>query len=225
MDKQPKHFYDFGPFRLDASARVLLRDGAPVSLTPKAVETLIVLVQNSGHIVEKDTLITAVWPDAFVEEGSLTKNVSVLRKVLGEDSTGSPYIETVPRRGYRFVAVTELSDDNGDLVMIRRARLRVTTEEETDEQDQAIADRLVVYQTVRRPRLQAAAKTIAVLPFVNATSDPEAEYLSDGITESIINNLSQLSRLRVMARNTVFRYKGKEIDAQEVGRELGVGAC
>lgn len=220
MDKQAKHIYEFGPFHLDANERVLLRKGVPVSLTPKAIETLIVLVQNSGHIVEKDELMKTVWPDAFVEEAGLTRNVSVLRKVLGEDSADSQYIETVPRRGYRFaVAVKELQDEGGELVIRRRARVRIVAEEEIDDDDRLVDD-----EKARRSLLQAGEKTIAVLPFVNGGGDPEAEYLSDGITDSIINNLSQLPQLLVMARSTVFCFKGRESDPREVGQKLGVGA-
>lgn len=219
MDKQAKHIYEFGPFNLDANERVLLRNGVPVSLAPKAIETLILLVQNSGHIVEKDELMKTVWPDAFVEEAGLTRNVSVLRKVLGEDSGDSQYIETVPKRGYRFaVAVKELREGS-DLVIRRRARVRIVTEEEIDDDD-----RLVDYENARTIRLKAAERTIAVLPFVNAGGNPDAEYLSDGITDSIINNLSQLPQLRVMARSTAFCYKGREADPRDVGQELGVGA-
>jgi serine/threonine protein kinase/Tol biopolymer transport system component len=103
MSLQAKHFYAFGPFRLDSEKRVLVRDGVPVPLGPKVAETLIVLVESAGHLVDKDELMRRVWPDAFVEEGNLNKNVFVLRKVLGEWN-GREYIETVPKRGYRFVA-------------------------------------------------------------------------------------------------------------------------
>ena len=97
-------FYAFGPFRLDPEKRVLVRDGKPVPLAPKAIEALLVLVENAGHLVEKDDLIKRVWPDAFVEEGNLNKNIFFLRKVLGEWDGGREYIETVPKRGFRFVA-------------------------------------------------------------------------------------------------------------------------
>lgn len=100
----------------------------------------------------------------------------------------------------------------------RRARVRIVTEEIDDD------DRLLDDENARRLRMKAADKTIAVLPFVNAGGNPDAEYLSDGITDSIINNLSQLPQLRVMARSTVFCYKGRESDPREVGKELGVGA-
>jgi DNA-binding winged helix-turn-helix (wHTH) protein/Tol biopolymer transport system component len=104
MNQQVKHFYAFGPFKLDTCERLLLRDGQPVSLPPKAVETLLFLVQNAGHLVEKNELMRRVWPDTFVEEGNLTKNIFVLRKILGEGNGGKEYIETIPKRGYRFIA-------------------------------------------------------------------------------------------------------------------------
>jgi serine/threonine protein kinase/DNA-binding winged helix-turn-helix (wHTH) protein len=104
MENEAKHFYAFGPFRLDTEERVLKRDSQPVALTPKAVETLLVLLQNAGRLVEKDDLMRQVWPDAFVEEGNLAKNIFTLRKVLGEYRPGEEYIETVPKRGYRFGA-------------------------------------------------------------------------------------------------------------------------
>jgi serine/threonine protein kinase len=104
MSVQTRQFYAFGPFRLDAEKRVLVRAGRPVSLTPKTAEILLVLVENAGHLVHKDELMKRVWPDAIVEEGNLNKNVSVLRKALGEWEGGAEFIETVPKRGYRFVA-------------------------------------------------------------------------------------------------------------------------
>lgn len=114
MTVQAHHFYAFGPFRWDSEKRVLVRDGKPVPLAPKSAELLFVLVANAGHLVEKDELMKRVWPDAFVEEGNLNKNVAVLRKVLGEWDSGREYIETVPKRGYRFVApVNEVTHAEG----------------------------------------------------------------------------------------------------------------
>jgi DNA-binding winged helix-turn-helix (wHTH) protein len=128
MENEPKHFYAFGPFRLDTEERVLRRDSQPIALTPKAVETLLVLLQNAGRLVEKDELMKKVWADAFVEEGNLAKNIFTLRKVLGEYRAGQEYIETVPKRGYRFcVPVTEDSPGmaGGSLVGKRVSRYRV----------------------------------------------------------------------------------------------------
>jgi serine/threonine protein kinase/dipeptidyl aminopeptidase/acylaminoacyl peptidase len=104
MSGQTEHFYAFGPFRLDSEKRVLVRDDAPVPLAPKVAETLLLLVENAGHLVDKDELMRRVWPEAFVEEGNLNKNIFVLRKLLGVWGGGREYIETVPKRGYRFVA-------------------------------------------------------------------------------------------------------------------------
>lgn len=104
MSSKTPHFYEFGPFKLDPSTPFLLRDDQPVSLTVKALETLTVLVERSGRVVSRDELIEAVWPDVAVEENNLSVNISFLRKALGETPEGKKYIETVPRRGYRFVA-------------------------------------------------------------------------------------------------------------------------
>ncbi|HET6861482.1 MAG TPA: winged helix-turn-helix domain-containing protein [Pyrinomonadaceae bacterium] len=104
MGQLDSHSYDFGRFRLKPAERVLLREGEPVPLTPKVFDILITLVEKSGQVVEKDDLMKRVWPTTFVEEGNLTQNVSLLRKALGEAPGGTQFIETVPRRGYRFVA-------------------------------------------------------------------------------------------------------------------------
>jgi DNA-binding winged helix-turn-helix (wHTH) protein/pimeloyl-ACP methyl ester carboxylesterase len=103
MTARPSPSYAFGPFRMDGTARVLTRADAIVSLTPKAVDTLFVLVEHAGHVVTREELIERVWPDAFVEPNNLAQNVSALRRALGDD-LGRAYIETVPKRGYRFVS-------------------------------------------------------------------------------------------------------------------------
>jgi DNA-binding winged helix-turn-helix (wHTH) protein/TolB-like protein/Tfp pilus assembly protein PilF len=102
-----KQFYEFGPFRLDKVERQLLRNGGPVSLTPKAFDTLLFLVENRGHVLPKAELMQALWPGSFVEEGNLTDNISKLRQALGDDRRSPKYIETVARRGYRFIAAVE----------------------------------------------------------------------------------------------------------------------
>jgi eukaryotic-like serine/threonine-protein kinase len=104
MSNQEKHFYEFGPFRLDPVRRRLLRKGKPVPLTPKAFDTLLELVRQSGKTIEKDDLMREVWPDAVVEENNLNQNISALRKSLGDSRQESQYIATIPGSGYRFVA-------------------------------------------------------------------------------------------------------------------------
>ena len=202
MSRQPKFAYEFGPFCLDTEERVLLREGEPVPLKPKLYETLLVLVRNSKHIVEKEELMRQVWPDTFVEENNLTGNIVALRKAFGSYNC----IETVPRRGYRFVA---------DVRQVQFEDIRLPVRGDSVAQ--------VLIKEVLGTRAEQA-HSLAVLPLINASADPNAEYLCDGITESVISHLSQLPQLKVMAASTVFRYKGRVDHPQEIGRELRVRA-
>jgi len=112
MSSQTNEFYEFADLRLDLSEKVLLRGGKPIPLTPKIFDTLKVLVKNAGRLLEKDELMREVWPDRFVEEGNLAFNIKVIRKALGGDASNPKFIETIPRRGYRFIAkVTHVSED------------------------------------------------------------------------------------------------------------------
>jgi DNA-binding winged helix-turn-helix (wHTH) protein/TolB-like protein/Tfp pilus assembly protein PilF len=119
MFDQVRHLYVFGPFQLDISERLFLKDGTPVALTPKAFDILAVLVQRTGHLVEKEELLKEVWAESFVEESNLTRNIYVLRKALGKGTNDLPRIETVPRKGYRFVAdlrVLEVQDTRHQII-------------------------------------------------------------------------------------------------------------
>ena len=107
------HSYRFGPFRLEPRERRLLRDDKPVALTPKAFDLLLILVENSGRLLDKDALMKHLWADAFVEEANLANNISLLRRALGDPTDGTEYIETVPRRGYRFLADVARLDQLG----------------------------------------------------------------------------------------------------------------
>ncbi len=98
------HNFEFGEFLLDTQEKVLLRDGKPLPITPKAFQLLFVLLEKHGHLVEKDELMKSVWADSFVEEGNITFTIGLLRKLLEDDTKNSRFIETVPRRGYRFIA-------------------------------------------------------------------------------------------------------------------------
>jgi adenylate cyclase len=176
--------YEFDSFQVDPYERVVKRDGKLLPLTPKVFDILLVLLKNPGRILAKEEVMKQVWPDTTVEESNLARNVSTLRKVLGDDANRPQYIETIPWRGYRFVAsVKELR-------------------EETETID-----------------------SLAVLPFINDGQDPAAEYLSDGITESLIHKLSLLRGLKVMSRHSVFQYKIRNRneslpDAKAVGSRL-----
>lgn len=185
--------YKFDSFVLDQAERVLLNGEEHVSLTPKVFDTLVVLVENAGHLVTKESLLKEVWPESFVEEANLSVNVATLRKALSKGGK-QQYIETIPKRGYRFTADVVKVEPSAKL----KSGFGITVEGRRE------------------------ANSLAVLPFENVSEDPNFEYLSDGLTESIINGLSQLQNLRVSARNMVFRYKIKEMDPREIGRKLGV---
>src|SRR5215831_2088738 len=112
MSNPSRHFYVFGPFRIDVENRLLLRGNDSLPVTPKAVDTLLALVHCAGEVLRRDDLMAVVWPDSVVEDSNLTQNIYLLRKVLGKAPNGLPYIETIPRRGYRFVGqVGELVDE------------------------------------------------------------------------------------------------------------------
>ncbi|HYK90817.1 MAG TPA: winged helix-turn-helix domain-containing protein [Acidobacteriota bacterium] len=113
MSAESGRYYEFGPFRIDAEKRLLLENGNPVPLAPKAFDLLLLLVRKRGELVEKDELLEKVWPNTFVEEANLSVNVSALRKILGEKASDHLYIVTVPGRGYRFVAEARVLPDNG----------------------------------------------------------------------------------------------------------------
>ncbi len=131
MDGQSNHFYDFGAFRIDARERLLLRNGEPVPLPPKVYDTLLVLVENNGHAIGKEELMKAVWPDTFVEDANLTVNISMLRKALGEGTSQHQYIETLPRRGYRFVsAVTRVNPEATEVFSETRGHNQAVIEDE-----------------------------------------------------------------------------------------------
>src|SRR5215813_6677600 len=125
----PGDVYQLGEFRVDSQQRLLFRKGEIVPLTPKAFETLLVLVKNHGHVVNKDTLLKTIWPNSFVEEGSLASNVSLLRRVLEDGFVGRECIETIPKRGYRLVATVSpvqlgATAETADAIDLHHPRLK-----------------------------------------------------------------------------------------------------
>jgi eukaryotic-like serine/threonine-protein kinase len=130
MATQPKVLYEFGPFRVDPDKQVLLREDQPVPVTPKAFETLLILVRRSREVVSKDELMKAIWPDAFVEEANLSQNIFMLRKALGDTLDDRRYIVTLPGRGYRFAAdVRAVMQESDDLVIQSRSRSQMIVEQ------------------------------------------------------------------------------------------------
>jgi TolB-like protein/Tfp pilus assembly protein PilF len=168
-----------------------------VPLKPKVLDLLLFLVERRGELIVKEELMKEIWPDTIVEENNITVSMSMLRKTLGEDRDNPRFIETVPRRGYRFVAEV----------------VEISTEPATGQ----------VQPQFTEPK-EELIDSLAVLPTEVAGKDFSSEYLSDGITESIINMLSRIPKLRVLACSTVFRFKGKGTDPQQVGTLLNVRA-
>jgi DNA-binding winged helix-turn-helix (wHTH) protein len=194
-------FFHFGPFRMDLLDHRLLREDEEVVLTPKAFDTLVVLVRNSGRIVTKRDLLKDVWPETFVTEATVAQNIFTLRKALGGNE-GDPYIQTIPKRGYRFVAgVTQVSDGSANV---------------SGDQLEPVADGIRWGETLIR--------SVAVLPLINTTNDPNAEYLCDSLTESLVNSLSLFPALQIKACTVVLHYKGRDVNVQDAGRDLGVAA-
>ena len=192
--------YEFSGFRLEPTQHRLLCGGKPVPLKPKILDLLLYLVEMRGRLVVKEELMREIWPDTIVEENNITVSMSKLRKALGDDGVTRQIIETVPRRGYRFVA-----------------EVAVVSEESEIAHDDRAVDTQIAMEEER-------IDSLAVLPQQSPGSDPNVEYLSEGITESIINMLSRIPKLRVLACSTVFRFKSKDIDPQEAGHQLKVRA-
>jgi TolB-like protein/DNA-binding winged helix-turn-helix (wHTH) protein/Flp pilus assembly protein TadD len=258
MDKSSAQIiYEFGDFRLDADHLMLYRRSKEVQLAPKAVETLLALIERDGEIVSKDELLSRIWPDSFVEEANLFLYLSAIRKTLGNQEDGTPYLETRRRRGYRFngrvrlmpterpapvasiiqtpetVHVANFSrpiteagtvKPQFSVVLPERQRLKWFSRRLLFSGACLIALVAItsfpyVYFTNPRP-----IESIAVMPFANETRDSELEYVPDAMTDSFITSLSKIPELKVEARSSVFRYKGKKTDPRTIGTALGVDA-
>ncbi len=266
---KPCHYkiYEFEKFRLDTVHLMLYCGSEEIPLAPKAVETLLVLVERRGEILSKDELMETIWTDSIVEESNLAKYLHVLRNTLGNSQDGKPFIETFRRRGYRFNGDVRLvpvrNGENGtsdslsvikpveslhlaaevsrsfpDLPEIaspplQNGRIEIPSGSQRSSwfpegswfaAAGAIAVIVVLAFTYSYFMGHRQIDSIAVMPFVNESGDAELEYLSDGMTETLIESLSKIPSLGVQARSSIFRYKGKDTDARTVASELGVQA-
>lgn len=230
---------------------MLLRGGRPEPIPPKAFDVLLMLVESSGHIVEKDELMKRVWAGTFVEEGNLKVTVSVLRKALEADSGHRQFIETVPRRGYRFVAsVKALPSESAELVVREQTTASITIEESEESSEQengralgpairksrvsvqlAIAGATVMglaivglYLWTKRPAPGPEMRSMAVLPFKPVSADARDESIEMGIADTLITKLSNIRNLTVRPMSAVRKYSGLEQDAVVAGREQRVDA-
>jgi DNA-binding winged helix-turn-helix (wHTH) protein/tetratricopeptide (TPR) repeat protein len=235
MGNEVRQLREFGPFRVDPEQRLLLRDEQPISLSPKAFDLLLVLLDHSGQVVLKDDLMKTLWPDTFVEESNLGQHVFQLRKALGDRSQDSSYIVTVPGRGYRFAqkvrAITETEEES--IVVESHSRSRVVIDEPRALSKTlpaavpkrrnvvvaaAIAAVLVVALFVWYPRVQhrrsvapiaatTARRSVAVLGFRDLSGRPEDAWLSTALAEMLNTELAAGEKLRLVPGEDVARTK------------------
>jgi TolB-like protein/DNA-binding winged helix-turn-helix (wHTH) protein/Flp pilus assembly protein TadD len=239
----------FKTFSLDTANHLLWRNGDRVPLTPKAFDVLAYLVEHAGRVVAQDELLGALWPETFVNQEVLRKYILEIRKVLGDRPGNPEFIETLPKRGYRFVApITDQSTVKlPDVLTSHPVEERVP--EERVEPSRAASEGegssgkhrlwelafvLVVavaaativghFRAVRNARNVPSLNntSIAVLPFADMSPAKDQEYFSDGLAEQLINDLAKVSGLKVIGQSSAFQFKGKNEDAREVGRKLGV---
>ena len=164
-----RRYYNFDCFRVDPEERVLLRDGKPVSLSPKVFDTLLALVERSGHIVRKDELVEIVWPDVYVEENNLTQYVAAARRALGDNRQEQRYIETVPKRGYRFAPSVRLITEESDSILIEEQEsLRIVVKDKIEEHETTGVGFATIAQAVAHHRVLALASFTVLLCAVAA---------------------------------------------------------
>jgi TolB-like protein len=186
--------YLLGPFRLDANTETLLKGAEPMQLGRRGVALLRVLVERPGTLISKDELIEAAWSGLHVEEANLTVQLAAVRKVLSEHPLGGRWIETLPRRGYRYMGPVAAEEIGSDPLRVEAAFAL------------PIPDR----------------PSIAVLPFQNISGDVEQEYFADGMVDEIITGLARIKGLFVIGRNSAFAFKARTDDIATAGRALGV---
>lgn len=200
MNKSGGYIYEFGAFRLDLVRRELRCEGDLVAITPKVFDTLRILVQNQGQIVTKDALMEEIWAESFVEESGLMRNISVLRKTLGEQNQAAPFIVTVTGKGYRFLAdVREVSESSDD----------------EDSAEQSFSPALPAVEQ------KSEFHSLAVLPFKTFGGD-DSDYLGLGMADALITRLSSLEKLRVRPTGAVVKYGGIEQNPLEAAKDLRV---
>lgn len=186
--------YQFGPFRLDPEVGILFYEAEPTMLGQRAVALLRLLIQNGGQPVSKDALIDAGWGGSAVADNNLTVQIAALRRTLADAANAANWIETLPRRGYRYVGPAVATN---------------------------VPDISAATRAASAPSLPEKP-SVAVLPFSNLSGDPQQEYFADGMVDDIITGLARIKWLFVIARNSTFSYKGRAVDVKQVGRELGV---
>jgi DNA-binding winged helix-turn-helix (wHTH) protein/TolB-like protein len=214
----------FGPFRYDWEQRLLFREGETVPLAPKVGETLRVLLERHGTMVEKAELMRAVWPDTRVEDIGLARNISQLRKALGDESESGRYIETLPKRGYRFVGevVTEGVGDGG----LSRAKVMQRLRGLLLALMGACAILAVVYWQFYRPSRYLSSgdgiANIAVIPFECLSPELDCGTFPHGLNDLLVADLTKMSAVHVLSPSTVHTYQRARLSIPFMARLLGM---
>ena len=240
----------FKAFRLDTTNHLLWRDEERVPITPKAFDVLAYLVENSDRVVTQDKILEALWPETYVNPEILRKYILEIRKTLGDRPDKPEFIETLPKRGYRFVApvIDELAAEPPESHTLEKAPALHAPEEKIEPgtvsftqgtfskrmvRMLAIATLLALVMATAvggyfrsatdKTNVQSLHNTsIAVLPFADMSPGKDQEYFSDGLSEQLIHDLAKVSGLKIVGRSSSFQFKGKNEDLREVGRKLGV---
>jgi DNA-binding winged helix-turn-helix (wHTH) protein/TolB-like protein/Tfp pilus assembly protein PilF len=260
MSNKIKGLYKFGDYVLNTKEKNLWRENELVHLSPRVFDTLLMLVERSGEVISKEEMMETIWGDAFVEENNLSQKVSILRKTFGNEKS---FIETVPKRGFRFTEPVEFSEkfDKTKKVKVEHTDFQPTDEPESQDKvpDQNNpqsnpnnSDPIPARSLFSSPKSRylifgvlgvfaigvlgalfysqffaidnaKEIKSIAVMPFrIISDEKKDIEYLSDGMTESLIVSLSRLPKISIKASSSVFRYKDANFDAKKLGKELNV---
>jgi TolB-like protein/DNA-binding winged helix-turn-helix (wHTH) protein/thioredoxin-like negative regulator of GroEL len=242
MERESVRYYEFGSYRLDTTERSLRCGNKTIPLAPKIFDTLLVLLENSGRVMDKKTLIELLWPDTFVEESSLSQTIFLLRKALGDLNSDRQYIKTVPKLGYRFIADVKKVRDPESATLL--PALINSPTEAAGKSDAArplylkrrgvavitlallLISIIGVYSVIRNRSVSEPLRpgSIAVLPFKVIGANEENDLLGLGMADALIMRLSQLDQTRVLPTSSVFKYSARDKDALAIGRDLGVDA-
>jgi DNA-binding winged helix-turn-helix (wHTH) protein len=238
-DRKAKQLYEFGPFRVDPEKELLLRGEETVPLTPKTIQILLVLMRHSKELVTKDDLMKMVWPDTFVEEANLSRNIFLLRRALGESPQDHQYIVTVPGRGYRFAETVQwVPEQELSIVAASHAKVQVEVKETKPWPWSTVAVVLLIAVSVgafrlllRRSPVLTNKDTVVLADFSNSTGDPVfdgtlrqglAVQLEQSPFLSLVSDQRIQRTLRLMNQPTDARISGQT--AQEICERTGSAA-
>lgn len=230
-NRSGRELYEFGPFRVDAQREILLRAGEPVPLTPKTFQILLVLVRHSQEVVTKDDLMKEVWPDTFVEEANLSRNIFMLRKALGESAQDHGYIVTVPGRGYRLAETVRLiAEGEVSIVAAKHSKVQLQVRERSHWQRIAVTVALLLAAGSLMLRLLShhspvlnAKDTLVLADFANSTGDPVFDgTLRQGLAVQLEQSpfLSLISEDRIQETLRLMGQPGDRLTA-----EVARGVC